>query len=124
MSGTQYGTYSIHPKQMNVDLPTNVNDADIGNHGDYGEPMSVPTDMSYAIYRHKLSVTIRQIIDSISEAGVELEDMPYDMVLDYDKKFQDFMRNNPFYFQPDPQSRLKSESIDKKMPFIDRKSVV
>lgn len=79
----------IDPKHMQVDWPTNVDDRDINSSGIYGRPLDggTPTDMTHYLFRVKLSIGIREIVDIKNDAGYNADDeLPYDLVLLFDKK--------------------------------------
>lgn len=118
MSGPQCGTYMIHPKQMNVDYPANVDDAAIRTTNDYAQPLDVATEMTYFIFRNKISEVFRDIVDTAADRGCELEDLPYDIVLEFDKRLHQLMNDAPLFFKYDFRSKAVNDSIDQKMPFI------
>lgn len=91
MGGAQCETYTVNPQQMRVDPPTNVNDCDINSTGKYGKPFEVPTDMTYSLFRIRASTVWRKLVDAAWESGFDLDELPYHIVLDYDKKFRDMM---------------------------------
>jgi len=107
----------INPKHMQVDTPTNVNDADITSSGDYAKPFDdLPTDMTYYIMRVRISIIFREIVDAANDSGGSFEDIPYDLVLAFDRKLNDAMKAVPFWFKLDPKSRARSKEIDKRFP--------
>lgn len=106
MSGSQCGTYMIQPQQMNCDLPSNVDDEDITPDGNYAQPLTTLTEMTYFILRIRFSVIFRSIVDAAWEAGSDLDDLPYEIVLECDKRltsllaelessFRDISKNKP-----------------------------
>ncbi|KIN00788.1 hypothetical protein OIDMADRAFT_104493 [Oidiodendron maius Zn] len=102
------------PKHMQVELPTNVDDIDINSSGVYGRPLeSVPTDMTYCLIRAKLSVSIREIVDSANNTGCSPDSLPYDVVLLFDKKINesiiDFARVTSRY---DAKDHLEHKEVD------------
>jgi hypothetical protein len=91
---TGIGTYMIDPKHMHVELPTNVNDIDINTSGIYGRPLDdIPTDMTYCLYRTDLSVSIREMVDIANTTGYDADNLPYNLVLQFDKKINECIRN-------------------------------
>jgi hypothetical protein len=118
MSGTQWGTYHVHPNQMNVLRPANVDDDDVADVTNYGQSLSTPTNMSYLICRAKISEAAREIVDLASMAGLEVDELDYDTVLAMDKKLTGLLRGLPFFFQLDPSSRQKAKLIIEKRPYI------
>ncbi|KAH8701587.1 hypothetical protein BGW36DRAFT_371149 [Talaromyces proteolyticus] len=116
MSGPRCGTYMIDPKHMQVELPTNVDDMDINPSGVYGRPFGdVPTDMTYYLLRIKLAVIIREIVDAANNCECHPDDLPYDLVLFFDKKINETIIDClPMI---DPKNRkhdLRDEGSDKK----------
>jgi hypothetical protein len=89
MGVAQNGTYMVHPKHMNVDYPSNVNDIGITPNGDYAQPDDVATEMTFFRFRCRGTTLFREVVDAAWEAGSELEDLPYETVLHFDKKFKD-----------------------------------
>jgi hypothetical protein len=126
MSGAQCGTYMIQPKQMNVNYPSNVDDHAINSLGNYAQPLEVPTDMTYSIFRIDISIVFREIVDAAWDAGCELDELPYDLVLDFDKKlsnllleldkkFDTFESNSSVYSEG-----IQSGTTDQKMAILMR----
>lgn len=113
MSGPRCGTYMIHPKHMTVDLPTNVDDQDICSTGNYAQPLeNAPTNMTFSILRTRISVMLREIVDAATDCGC-LQELPYDIVLEFDHRLQGIMKNAPACFQTDRgSSRAPSRSPD------------
>lgn len=91
MSGSQCGTYMIQPQQMNCDWPTNVDDERITADGNYAQPLTTLTEMTYFILRIRFSVIFRSIVDAAWEAGSDLDDLPYDIVLECDKRLNSLL---------------------------------
>lgn len=85
-SGPHCGTYTIHPKQMNVDLPTNVDDEMIGSNGSYAQPPDVPTGMSFFLARITLAKTFCGMIDTTWNSECDTDNMPYELILKFDQK--------------------------------------
>nr|A0A411PQN2.1 RecName: Full=Agnestins biosynthesis cluster transcription factor AgnL11; AltName: Full=Agnestins biosynthesis cluster protein L11 [Paecilomyces divaricatus]QBG38877.1 transcription factor [Paecilomyces divaricatus] len=114
MSGPRCGTYMIHPKQMTVDLPTNVDDQDIRPAGNYAQPLeNAPTDMTFSILRTRISVIFREIVDAATDSGCLQEELPYDVVLAFDHRLHGIMADAPACFRTDPRSsRAPSRSPD------------
>ena len=118
MGGHQSGSYSIHPQQMHVDKPSNVDNSDIGPHPAYARPMNVPTDMSYVHCWYSIAELSRRITDSMSNAGCEADDMPYDMLLELDSKFTESLGSMPTFFRLDPKSREETKHLDEQRPML------
>lgn len=92
MGGAQNGTYMVHPKHMNVEYPTNVNDISITADGNYAQPDDVPTEMTFFRFRCRGTSLFREVVDAAWEVGSEIDDLPYDTVLQFDKKFRDIIQ--------------------------------
>lgn len=117
MSGSQCGTYSVSPKQMTVDHPSNCDDSAINSRGDYAKPLDQPTDMTYFIYRCKGSTVFREIVDAAWDCGCAgVEELPFELVLDFDAKlnkivnevdgkYEKIMSRFPTYFDPVAQQQ-------------------
>ncbi|CZT01692.1 uncharacterized protein RCO7_01911 [Rhynchosporium graminicola] len=88
MSGAQCGTYMIHPKQMHVDYPSNVCDQNISSLGPdaYAQPIEIPTEMTYSLFRFRFSTIYREMVDEAWDIGSDMDDLPYEIVLEFDKK--------------------------------------
>lgn len=121
MSGSQCGTYSISPKQMTVQYPSNCNGASITSAGDYEVPLDQPTEMTYLIYRCKGSAVFREIVDAAWDCGCAgVEELPFELVLDFDArlnrlvsevdhKYEKLIRRFPSYFEPQSQSQSQEQ---------------
>jgi len=85
------GSYMIHPNQMNVDYPTNVCDDSITplGPGSYAVSCKMPTEMTYFLFRLRFATVFREMVDAAWETGSEMDDLPYEMVLQFDKKLND-----------------------------------
>ena len=108
----------IHPNQTNVDWPSNVNDDAVPSAGNYAQPLSVPADMTYLICRIEVAGAFREIVDAAATAGCELDDVPYELVLEFDPKLHGYLDSVPYFFRPDPKSRMQSKAIDQATPYI------
>lgn len=82
----------VHPKQMNVDFPTNTDDEAINSKGTYGKPSDIHTDATSLQFRIEISIIYREIVDSTWESGCDIDELPYDLVLQFDKKLNNFIR--------------------------------
>jgi hypothetical protein len=91
MGGAQNGTYMIHPKHMHVDYPSNVNDNAINSRGDYAEPDNVATEMTFSRFRCRGTSLFREVVDAAWDAGCDTDSLPYDIILEFDKKFNDIL---------------------------------
>ncbi|KAF7894151.1 hypothetical protein EAF00_007665 [Botryotinia globosa] len=118
MSGPQSGTYMVHPQQMKCDYPSNVNDVDIGPPGDYKQPSCMETDMTYSTFRYQLSIICREIVDAMQNLGCEIHELPYEMVLNFDRKLICMLSEVPPAFRIDAKSRAQYKDLDAKHPFL------
>jgi hypothetical protein len=59
----------VHPKHMNVDYPTIVNDIDITPNGDYIQLDDVATEMTFFRFRCKGTTLFREVVDAAWKAG-------------------------------------------------------
>jgi hypothetical protein len=91
MGGAQTGTYMVQPKHMKVEFPSNVNDISITADGNYAQPDHVATEMSFFRFRCRCTELFREVIDASWEAGSETQDLPYESVLQFDKKFNNIL---------------------------------
>lgn len=114
MSGPQCGTYMIHPRHMAVDLPTNVNDRDISSSRNYAQLLeSTHTDMTYHILRIKTSIIFREIVDAAADCGCVQDELPYDLILTFDRKLNEILKEAPPQcIQIYTKSQLQNNSPD------------
>ena len=109
----------MHPRHMNVQYPSNVDDEMIEpDKLVFPCPRSTPTFMSHFYERLRTANVCREIVDAfppIIEGAVE---PPYDVVMAFDKKLQDMRDTLPFFFQLDPLSIEKSREICAQRPYI------
>ncbi|KAK8162237.1 putative Zn(II)2Cys6 transcription factor [Phyllosticta citrichinensis] len=119
LGGPQEGTYAINPKQMRVSYPVNADDELITTTEAHSNlPLTVPTSMSSFIQRIKLAELCREVVDSLPSTLLEPRELNYDMVLDLNAKFQDYLKALPFFFQLDPANIERSRNICRERPYI------
>ena len=118
MGGYQSGYYSIHPNQMHVDKPSNVDDSDIGPHSVFAQPMSVPTDMAYAQSWYSIAEISRQVTDAISEAACDTDNMPYNILLELDRRFSNHLNSMPPFLRTDSTSLEESKYLHEQRPIL------
>jgi hypothetical protein len=113
ISGPQEGIYSIHPNHVNVRLPKDCNDDDFVL-GDENEPMDAaqPTNIRYFIEKIRLAHICREIVDTVPLDAVRLQQMPYENIIELDKKLLDFISGLPFFFKLDAASRQQSKPLE------------
>ena len=112
MSGSQCGTYSISPKHMTVEYPSNCNDSALNSGGYHALSVDQPTEMTYFIYRCKGSIVFREIVDAAWDCGCTgVDELPFELVLQFDAKlngliteiegtYEKTIRSFPAYFDP------------------------
>lgn len=113
VSGPQEGIYSIHPNHINVRLPKDCNDDDFvlsDENEAIDEPQ--PTSMRYLIEKIRLADICREIVDTVPLDTIRLQQMPYENIIDLDKKLLDFISSLPFFFKLDAASRQRSKPLE------------
>jgi hypothetical protein len=104
---------------MRVNLPANVDDEMITPGGELqGLPLSTPTLMSGFILRVKLAELCRETVDRIPSVLLEDNEPDYGLVLEIDRKFQEYLRELPMFFRLEAQSVKESEAICRSRPYI------
>ncbi|KAF5613367.1 uncharacterized protein FTJAE_13934 [Fusarium tjaetaba] len=116
---SQEGIYTFIPRLMRVKQPRNVDDAALTALGDITDlPITVPTDMTFFFLRLRTAEISREIIDTIAPLADDAPEEDYEVILQLDRKLQDFVKGLPEFCKLDPESMLKSEDICKSRPFI------
>jgi hypothetical protein len=118
MSGPQCGTYVCHTSQMNVLPPSNLDDEDLTPASAFSRPLSEPTEMTYSIGKIELAQAIRELVDEACRSGLEVEEMGYDQILAFDRRFTEMLNGLPWFYSMDEASRRKSASLEKERPYI------
>jgi hypothetical protein len=103
---------------MNVDFPSNVNDIDICPSGNYERPLEVITEMTFYIFRCKLSIICREIVDTINNLGCEIHEAPYETILEFDKSLNALSSNLPAAFRIDAKCKAEAKELTEKHPFV------
>jgi len=103
---------------MNVLPPSNLDDEDLTSARAFCRPMSEPTEMTYSIGKIELAQAIRELVDEASQSGLEVEEMSYDQILAFDRKFTELLNGLPWFFSMDEASRRKSAPLEKERPYI------
>ncbi|KAJ5618682.1 hypothetical protein N7528_006793 [Penicillium herquei] len=114
LSGPQEYSYSISPAHMNVNLPLNIEDEDIETGSE--RPLSTPTIMSYTIGRLRLSEVCREIVDKTASKYFQGGEMPYETILELDKKLNEAYATVPDYFRFEPSMRRKYANLYREQP--------
>ncbi|KAI1478541.1 hypothetical protein F4774DRAFT_385197, partial [Daldinia eschscholtzii] len=119
ISGPQAGMYFIHPNHMDVRLPKYYFDDEIllssESETTDGPP---PNGTAFLLERIKLAHLCREIADTIPPETSKALQIPYERIIELDKKLQDFISNLPFFFKTDPASREKSRRFETVYPYI------
>ncbi|KAL1965468.1 hypothetical protein VTN77DRAFT_5724 [Rasamsonia byssochlamydoides] len=119
LSGPQERTYLINPRHMNVKLPANIEDEDIGKFQDgYSLPDSVPTKMSFANQRVKLATACREIVDKTAVEHFQGLEVNYDTILELDRRLNQVYKEIPDFFRLDPGSRRRYAQLYRDRPTI------
>lgn len=116
LSGPQEYTYSINPKHMNVRLPLNIDDEDIES----GIPVSLstPTCMSYTLVRLQLAEICREIVDGTAPEHFKGEDVPYERILDLERKLHKGYAELPAFFRYDQGSKREFAKLYHERPVV------
>ncbi|KAF5982673.1 hypothetical protein FBULB1_4171 [Fusarium bulbicola] len=116
---SQEGIYTFIPRLMRVKQPRNVDDAALTISGDIPDlPISVPTDMTFFFLRLRTAEISREIIDAIAPLADDAPEDDYEVILQLDRKLQDFVKGLPVFCKLDPESMQKSKEICELRPFI------
>jgi hypothetical protein len=104
---------------MNVKLPANIDDDDIGKHEDgHSLPESVPTHMSYALQRLKLAGLCREIVDTTADEYFQGLEVSYDKIMELDQKLNQGHKELPDFFRLDTGSRKRYAQLYQDRPSI------
>ncbi|KAJ5633208.1 transcriptional regulator family: Fungal Specific TF [Penicillium lividum] len=116
LSGPQELTYAINPKHMNVRLPLNIEDEDIET--GTAKPLSTPTCMSYTIVRLELAQVCQEIVDGMAPAHFKDEEVPYERILELERKLHDAYARIPSFFRYDQTSRREFANLHRERPML------
>jgi hypothetical protein len=103
---------------MNVLPPSNLDDEDLTPARAYSRPLSEPTEMTYSIGKIELAQAIRELVDEAGKSGREVEEMSYDQILRFDRKFTEILNGLPWFYKMDEASRRRSAPLEKERPYI------
>ncbi|KIW48239.1 hypothetical protein, variant [Exophiala oligosperma] len=119
VSGPQEGTYFTHPNHINVKLPKDCDDDEVVL-GESTSPTSEtrPTGMTYMLERIRLAHLCRELADSVPLDSSKLEAMPYEQVINLDKKLVHFISTLPFFFRIDADCRHRAKTLETLYPNI------
>lgn len=115
----QEGTYNVHPHQMRVRLPRNIDD-EVLDRGNTTEdlPLTHPTPMSYPLQRVRLGEISRSVIDSLRFGLSDPSEYDYNQVLQLDRRVQHFIEDLPIFLSMEPENMRKSRYIIERNPFF------
>ncbi|KAF3401897.1 hypothetical protein F1880_009757 [Penicillium rolfsii] len=116
LGGPHEWTYTIQPQHMNVRRPLNVEDDSIGDEIELS--LSTPTCMSYTLHRLKLAEVCREIVDAGAPHYFQGQELPYETILDLDRKLQQVCTELPTFFRFDPSSRRQFAEVYRERPEI------
>ncbi|EAS31371.3 uncharacterized protein CIMG_06850 [Coccidioides immitis RS] len=103
---------------MHVNLPSNCDDEAISCGSCSDKPLSEPTEMSYFLFRCRLSVIFRELIDEVTAQGIGIDEIDYDQVLNFDRKLNTFIDTVPYFLKSDSENRQRCRELDKERPYL------
>lgn len=116
---SQEGIYTFIPRLLRVKQPRNIDDVALTISGDIPDlPLSVPTDMTFFFLRLRTAEISREIIDTITPLADDTPEEDYEVILQLDRKLQNFIKGLPDFCKLDPESMQKSKEICELRPFI------
>ena len=96
------GTYTVHPRFMNVKYPRNLNDNDLSLCEDtFTFPLNIPTQMSCFLQRIRLGEIIRSVVDARPPGQPDLDITEYHEVLALDRLFEQAISDFPPFLRVD-----------------------
>lgn len=110
-------TYSINPLHMNVRRPLNIEDEDIET-SETGLPLSTPTCMSYTLHRLRLAEICREVVDEMAPEYFQGQELPYEKILDLDRRLHSAYSEAPAFFRFDQVSRRAYRNLYRERPQI------
>lgn len=127
--GPHEGTYTLHPRQMEVKHPSNVDDKDIPSgiqfeDESYNLPRNNPTSLSYFLQRIEAATLAREVVDSVSPSfftspGRENVAQDYDTLISLDSKYRDFFRSLPYFFQLEVEDTEAYQRLIQDRPYLE-----
>jgi hypothetical protein len=118
VSGTQVESYIHYNPRIQVDLPSNADDASITSSYCPNEPYSVPTEMAAFLLRCRVSILFREFMDEASAQGLALNEVQYDAILAFDRKINAFIEEVPYFLRMDLESRQRCMQLDQQRPYL------
>ncbi|EEU35996.1 uncharacterized protein NECHADRAFT_21902, partial [Fusarium vanettenii 77-13-4] len=96
LSGTLGGAYTIHPSQMAVHKPQNVDDEDcIDGEEIIGKPLDQPTCMSYFLERIRFAEIFRASLESAQFAALSPDTISFQLVQELEARMSRFWDDAP-----------------------------
>ncbi|KAL3429225.1 hypothetical protein BDV09DRAFT_190317 [Aspergillus tetrazonus] len=112
--GPNEGTYILHPRQMDIAHPSNVEDGNIPGgtthvSESYSLPLSSPTSMTYTLCRIQVAtLTCDVCCDEI-----------YGKIIVLDQKYQQFLQSLPSFFQLTIQDYMSYKALLAEKPYLE-----
>lgn len=105
--------YFIHPNHINVRFPKDSNDDEIVlGEDNKSVTKSQPTTMAFFLARVRLAHLCRELTDTVPLETSKLLRIPYEHIINLDKRFEDFLADLPFFFRLDAESRERSKPLE------------
>jgi len=128
VGGSQEGTYTIQPQSMHVNVPRNLNQADLDTQGpDFSHDLSEPTCMAYYLQRIKLATICRDITDTLWHS-IRFTDptlTPYPIVSALDSKLETQLLELPRFMRLDiSYAQLRAEYGKLFTPALDTQRIM
>ncbi|GES64217.1 Zn(II)2Cys6 transcription factor [Aspergillus terreus] len=128
--GPNEGTYTLHPRQMEIIHPSNVEDNKIPagtsqiSEESYSLPLSSPTSMTYFLCRIQVATLAREVVDCLppsffASPGTECCDEVYNKIIAQDKKYQQFLQSLPPFFQLTIQDHMSYQALLGERPYLE-----
>ncbi|KAG2414474.1 hypothetical protein HFD88_003665 [Aspergillus terreus] len=128
--GPNEGTYILHPRQMEIIHPSNVEDNKIPpgtsqiSEESYSLPLSSPTSMTYFLYRIQVATLAREVVDCLppsffASPGTECCDEVYNKIITQDQKYQQFLQSLPPFFQLTIQDQMSYQALLGEHPYLE-----
>jgi len=112
IGGPYEGTYSVHPRHMQVKKPRNITDEDLTTRdATFSRPLTEATATSYYLLRIRLAEVCREAADIAWDmyATGDPEQIAYDRILTIDARFAELLKDMPdtlHVYQQDIQHQL------------------
>ncbi|KAL4751795.1 hypothetical protein BDW72DRAFT_212561, partial [Aspergillus terricola var. indicus] len=128
--GPNEGTYTLHPRQMDIAHPSNVEDSNIPggttqvSEESYSLPLSSPTSMTYTLCRIRVATLAREVVDCLppsffASPGAECCDEMYSKIIALDQKYQQFLESLPPFFQLTIQDYMSYQALLAEKPYLE-----